>query len=88
MFKSNKELDGIQTFLDRDHNRSDMFLAKKNRQRYQQYLKNFKGKCIPSSHLFQQSLVKLEQSDPEQYHRIMKLKSFKEMTSLQHIDKQ
>ena len=48
MKKSLKEIDGIGKFLDRDHNKSDMSLARKNRVRYQEYLKNFKGKCIPS----------------------------------------
>ena len=82
--KSNRDLEGIERFLDRDLNKSDMILSKKNRQRYQEYLKNFKGKSIvPGMEVYQHSLMRLSEADPDHYQRIMKLKYLKEQTMIQ-----
>lgn len=85
--KSKRDLEGIERFLDRDLNRSDVILSKKNRQRYQEYLKNFKGKShAPGKEVFEHSLMKLEETDPAEFLRIMKLKRLKELTLI-HLDK-
>jgi hypothetical protein len=84
MTKSNRDLEGIERFLDRDLNRSDMILSKKNRQRYQEYLKNFKGKShVKDKEVYEHSLMRLEELDPEQFQKIMKLKYLREMTMIQ-----